>query len=288
MKVLAFFSEFRYSVYCLWFLFIFYFLRFFTIVSTQFSFIFFWLNDFYFFFLYPINSLYINNLLCNPITNTHPLIFLFIFYSFLSFLLCILFFSLIRFLVFVNRTFVLVVWVFFFTSVSFLLGCWWAYQESYWGGWWAWEASELLLLFFISSLVLFIHTFNFFHTDKFFFLFYLSFSFFLLYLTLLSLYFSTNLHSFFLETAVLDLRHLLYCLLFCNIPVVSFKKLHMISNLYWPVQLFFFIFLIKKVFFFYFFISIYFFLIFNSYPTKHLIVFTSFYFTLFSSFTYLF
>lgn len=47
--------------------------------------------------------------------------------------------------------------VFYSTLCALLLGAWWAFQEAGWSGWWAWEISEVLLLFFFISILLLLH-----------------------------------------------------------------------------------------------------------------------------------
>ena len=42
-------------------------------------------------------------------------------------------------------------------SIALLLGCFWAAQLDNWGGWWAWESSELLLLILVFLLLVWVH-----------------------------------------------------------------------------------------------------------------------------------
>lgn len=46
----------------------------------------------------------------------------------------------------------------FFSFLSIFLGSWWASQEGSWGGWWNWDASEVLGLLIVLAYVLFSHT----------------------------------------------------------------------------------------------------------------------------------
>lgn len=43
------------------------------------------------------------------------------------------------------------------TLTALLLGSWWAFQESSWSGWWAWEISETLLLYLYVVTLIFFH-----------------------------------------------------------------------------------------------------------------------------------
>lgn len=43
------------------------------------------------------------------------------------------------------------------TFTALFLGSWWAFQESSWSGWWAWEISETLLLYLYAVTLMFFH-----------------------------------------------------------------------------------------------------------------------------------
>lgn len=44
-----------------------------------------------------------------------------------------------------------------FFILTLILGAWWAFQESSWNGWWAWDSSEFLLLMFIIFILFLSH-----------------------------------------------------------------------------------------------------------------------------------
>ena len=282
------YTEFWFSAYILYFFFIFFF-KFFVTFNIQFSFLIFWLNNFYFVYIFPKNFLYINNLLSNPIAYTHPVIFLFIFYFFITIIIVLFFYTYITFSILVNRTSTVIVWLLNFTLISFFLGCWWAHQESYWGGWWSWEISELLLLFFFNCLILSVHVSNQFYTYKLFFIYYFILFFFYFHLNSLNFYFSVNLHSFFSEVITLCSSQLLIFLLFWKVPIISCKKPKLNFFFCWPVQLLLFTFvLIKEVSLYYFLVNFYLVFVFYLYPNNHLLIFILLSFILYSSFFYLF
>lgn len=47
--------------------------------------------------------------------------------------------------------------IFSICYITMILGSWWAYQEGSWGGWWAWDPSEMLGLLILISLTLTFH-----------------------------------------------------------------------------------------------------------------------------------
>jgi hypothetical protein len=108
-----------------------------------------------------INLFNINFLLLNNLNKYHP----FILYTSAAYILFLLyfflFFQISNFNYFKNffcfKTQINLVWCNLNLIVSALyLGSWWALQESSWGGWWNWDASEtlgLLIFFFIIRII---------------------------------------------------------------------------------------------------------------------------------------
>ena len=156
---------------------------------------------------YEFYLLLLNELLKNSLKLFHPtsqfLSFLF-FYTLFIFFLQFLFYENYHYSFFILkqkfRSF-FIIWV-----LTFLFGCWWADQESFWGGWWSWEVSELLLPYLLISGF---YVYHFLFYKKYYFTIFNKFILALLYLVfyLLALffYFTHNLHSFFVSSLALQL-----------------------------------------------------------------------------------
>lgn len=114
--------------------------------------------------LHGYDYLLFNNLLINKINYIHP----FLFFLTVSFLL--LFWLLIFYYFYLSKP----VNVYYLHSISLylnmwlktninyiylliLLGAWWAFQEGTWGGWWAWDPSELLSLTIFFIVIYLLH-----------------------------------------------------------------------------------------------------------------------------------
>lgn len=107
-----------------------------------------------FIFFIQENDLFKNILLYNMLKQIHPIMLYFTF----KFLLIILYhkknFETQLMTLYEYRISNLII-LKILIILTFLSGCWWALQESFWGGWWAWDFSEVILLnyFIIISLI---------------------------------------------------------------------------------------------------------------------------------------
>lgn len=95
-----------------------------------------------------------NILLDNPLNKIHPMFF------FSVFILSLLSPSTSRMSSSLKRDLISRYILAIILLVSILLGSWWAYQEGSWGGWWDWDASELMSLFVFYHVLLPTHKLN--------------------------------------------------------------------------------------------------------------------------------
>ena len=92
----------------------------------------------------------VNILLLNKLNRYHPILF----YISLNYTLNTLFKSTTYYKNF-NYSYIYIILLF-----TMLLGSWWAYQEGSWGGWWDWDASEVLILIVLYFLLIPQHSIN--------------------------------------------------------------------------------------------------------------------------------
>jgi hypothetical protein len=87
-------------------------------------------------------------------------------------------------------------------AAALLLGCWWAFQESSWGGWWVWELSECLLGFILVFYICSYHTRSTTAAAPLYVnLYCIQWLALYMYWLLVKVFFSTTLHSFFNSSA---------------------------------------------------------------------------------------
>ena len=172
-------------------------------------------TDLFFFF----NESSLNPLLANSLVAVHPPLYLIIFFFFtLSFLFIYLFPSLLTF-----RVLLLYRLFFIYLFICLFLGCWWAFQETYWGGWWFWEVSELLIIFLLILVLLLLHSTNLLHLFLFFYMALLCLAALFIYIKGLDAFFEVTLHSFFSAKGVMCWIYLSF-ILFLELPLVFFLR----------------------------------------------------------------
>ena len=168
---------------------------------------------------FVFNEFPLNPLLANSLVGIHPPLYLVIFFfSTLFVLLTYLFPNLLTF-----RVLSLYRLTFIYLFICLFLGCWWAFQETYWGGWWFWEVSELLIIFLIILVLLFLHSVDLLHLFRFFYLALTALTILFIYTKGLDTLFEVTLHSFFSAKGVISWSYL-FLTLFLQLPLVFFSK----------------------------------------------------------------
>lgn len=192
------------------------FLFIYLLVLTVWTLSFTYLDDFFIF-----NESILNPLLVNSLVSIHPLLYVGTLYLYVSFIFLLFLFPhilLFRLLIIYNMLFV-------YLFICLFLGCWWAFQETYWGGWWFWEVSEFLIIFFIILILFSLHSNNTLCFLSFFYSILTCLVALFLYTRSLEIFFEVTLHSFFFSKSAFKWRYSVL-LVFFYLPLIFLSHIN--------------------------------------------------------------
>ena len=185
-----------------------------------------WFNSFN---LINCNNLtLVNVLLFNSLNSIHP----FLTHICISFIYCLLFSSLYGLnnlylnLWFVNYYWYVIKCSYFCLLFNISLSMWWAFQEGTWGGWWSWDISEIIIIFFLYIFLILLHSNYLFNRSLVFYYILIQHIFILcLFYKIIKIFFIWNLHTFFDNMLVglwsFNSIYLLFCIIYCIIYILK-------------------------------------------------------------------